>query len=158
MADTETPAKRTASAAAGSKGFTSVEKAAMQQRAKELKAESRRGKKLTPEELDAEVRAKIAELSGEDREMAERIHAVVLGVSTEITPRLWYGMPAYAKGGKTICFFQPAAKFRSRYATFGFQEDAKLDEGTMWATSWAISKLTPADEARIASLVRRAVS
>ncbi len=135
-----------------SKGFSAEEKAAMRERAKELKAEA--------SQADAEkaVRAKIAEMPDSDRVMAERIHAIVRAKAPGLAPKLWYGMPAYAKDGKNVCFFQAADKFKSRYATFGFDEGANLDEGSMWATSWAITKLTAADEARIAELVTKAVS
>jgi uncharacterized protein YdhG (YjbR/CyaY superfamily) len=139
-----------------SKTFTADEKAAMRERARELKAEARASKDKAAGVRD--VLAKIAEMSGSDRAMAERIHAIVLADAPDLSPRTWYGQPAYAnQDGKIICFFQPADKFRSRYATFGFNDDAHLDEGTMWATSWALTKLTAADEARIAELVKKAV-
>ncbi len=135
-----------------SKGFSAEEKAAMRERAKELKAEA--------SQADAEkaVLAKIAEMPDSDRVIAERIHAIVKAKAPGLAPKLWYGMPAYAKDGKNVCFFQAADKFKSRYATIGFAEGANLDEGSMWATSWAITKLTAADEARIAELVTKAVS
>jgi uncharacterized protein YdhG (YjbR/CyaY superfamily) len=140
----------------GNTTFTADERAAMKERAKELKAESRRS--AAKADGEAELRSKIAEMTDEDRAMAERIDAVVRASAPDLTPKTWYGMPAYARDGKIICFFQPAAKFKSRYATFGFNEDAKLDEGSMWATSWALTELTEADEARIAKLVTKAVS
>jgi uncharacterized protein YdhG (YjbR/CyaY superfamily) len=135
-----------------SKGFSAEEKAAMRERAKELKAEA--------SQADAEkaVLAKIAEMPDSDRVIAERIHAIVKAKAPGLAPKLWYGMPAYAKDGKNVCFFQAADKFKSRYATIGFDEGANLDEGSMWATSWAITKLTAADEAKIAELVTKAVS
>ncbi len=149
-------AKRTAATGPKSKGFTDEEKGAMRERAKELKAESRRGAERADGERD--LLAKIAGMPRADRVMAERIHAVVMANAHALMPKTWYGMPAYAKGGKVICFFKPADKFKTRYATFGFEEDAKLDDGTMWATSWALTKLTAADEARIGELVKKAVA
>jgi uncharacterized protein YdhG (YjbR/CyaY superfamily) len=134
--------------------FSDAEIAAMKERAKELKAASRRGSAADGE---SDVLAKIAEMPKADREMAERIHAIVKANAPELTPRTWYGMPAYARGGKVVCFFTAADKFKSRYASFGFEETANLDEGTMWPTSWALTELTPADEAQIAELVRKAV-
>ncbi len=141
---------------ASSTTFSDDEKAAMKERAKELKAEARRS--AAKADGEKELRAKIAEMNDADRAMAERIHTVVMASAPDLAPKTWYGMPAYARDGKIICFFQPAAKFKSRYATFGFNEDAKLDEGTMWATSWALTELTEADEKRIAELVKKAVS
>ena len=151
MNATQKATKRT-DTAGKSKGFSPEEKAAMRERAKELKAEA--------SQADAEkaVLAKIAEMPDSDRVMAERIHDIIKAKAPGLTAKLWYGMPAYAKDGKNVCFFQAAEKFKSRYATFGFDESANLDEGTMWATSWAITKLTAADEARIAELVTKAVS
>ena len=136
--------------------FSDDEKSAMKERAKEQKAEARRGAEKADGERD--VVAKIAEMPKSDRDMAERIHAVVKASAPGLTPKTWYGMPAYAKDGKIVCFFKAADKFKSRYATFGFEEDANLDDGAMWATSWALTKLTPADEAKIAALVKKAVS
>ena len=138
------------------RGFTADEKAAMKERAKELKAETRSNKDKAEGERD--VLAKIAEMPKSDRTMAERIHAIVKESAPELAPRTWYGMPAYARDGKVVCFFTPAAKFKERYATFGFNADANLDEGSMWPTSWALTELTAADEARIGALVKRAVS
>jgi uncharacterized protein YdhG (YjbR/CyaY superfamily) len=136
----------------GSKKFSAEERAAMKERAKELKAVS------SKEEAEREVVAKIAEMPEPDRVMAERIHAIVKDSAPELSPKTWYGMPAYANAdGKVVCFFTPAAKFKERYATFGFNADAHLDDGTMWATSWALTRLTRADEARIAELVKKAV-
>ena len=134
--------------------WTDEEKAAMQEHAKEMKAA--RGKKSDGE---ADLRAKIDAMPPADRELAERIHAIVMTTAPDLTQRTWYGMPAYAKDGKLICFFQAAAKFKARYATFGFEENAKIDEGSMWPTSFAITtKLSAADEKRIAELVKKAVS
>jgi uncharacterized protein YdhG (YjbR/CyaY superfamily) len=149
MADTKKSASRT-TVSDKPKGFTSAEKAAMKERAKELKAASNEAEALK------ELLAKIAEMPPADRIMAERIHAVVTASAPALSPRTWYGMPAYAKDGKIVCFFQPADKFKARYATFGFNDDAKLDEGAMWPTSWALTKLSAADEARIGALVKKA--
>ena len=138
------------------KGFTDEEKDAMRERAKELKA-ARRGA-ADAAEGDAAVRAKIAEMPEPDRALGERLHALITASAPGLSPKLWYGQPAYAKGGKVVCFFQAAEKFNTRYATLGFSETAKLDDGTMWPTSFALTKLTTADEARIAALVKKAVS
>ena len=147
----------TTSTAKPSKGFTAEEKAAMRERAKELKAEARAEKDKAAGEAD--VLAKIAEMPESDRDMAERIHALVRTIAPALSPRTWYGMPAWAnEQGKIICFFTPAAKFKERYATLGFNADAHLDDGSMWPTSWALTKLTAADEARIGELLKKAVS
>src|SRR6059058_646511 len=124
------------------KGFTAEEKAAMRERAREVKADERRGKAKADGEAD--VLAKIAEMPKADRAMAERIHKIVKASAPDLTPRTWYGMPAYAKDGKVVCFFKSASKFKSRYATFGFNDPANLDDGAMWATSFALKKLTAA--------------
>jgi uncharacterized protein YdhG (YjbR/CyaY superfamily) len=139
------------------KGWTDAEKAAMKDRAKEMKAEARRSKggKADPE---ADLLAKIAELPEADRVMAESIHAIVKANAPGLTPRTWYGMPAWARDGKVVCFFTPASKFGERYASFGFNAEANLDEGSMWPTAWALTELAPADGERIAELVRRSVS
>lgn len=143
---------------ASSEVWTDEEKAAMRESARERKRTSR----LSPEEQRAEgereVQAKIAELTGSDREIAEGIHALVMNAAPSLAPRTYYGMPAYAKDGKVICFFQPASKFKVRYATFGFQPDANLDDGSMWPTSFAVIELNPANEKRIAELVKKAAS
>ena len=131
-------------------GFSAEEKAAMKERAKEQKASAEKADGL------ADVLAKIAEMPESDRVLAERIHAIVSETAPHLGPKTWYGMPAYARDGKLICFFKSADKFKSRYATFGFEENAALDEGSMWATSWALTKLTAADEKRIAELVKKA--
>jgi len=138
-------------------GFTDEERSAMKERAKELKTARRgsRGKKVDEE---GDVLAKITEMPESDRVMAERIHAVIKESAPDLTPRLWYGMPAYAKDGKVLCFFQPAAKFKARYATLGFNDVANLDEGSMWPTAFGLTELTAADEKKIAGLIRKAVS
>ena len=138
------------------KGFTDDERAAMRERARELKAEARASKDRAAGESD--VLAKIAEMDGPDRALAERLHAIVTASAPGLSPKTWYGMPAYARDGKVVCFFQSAGKFKSRYATLGFSDEANLDEGAMWPTSFALEKLTAADEARIAALVKRAMS
>ena len=135
-------------------GFTEDERAAMKERAKELK-KGTRGKKQADEE--GALLAKIAEMPPADRVIAERIHAVITENAPVLKPKLWYGMPAYAKDGKVVCFFQAADKFKSRYATFGFNDVANLDDGTMWPTAFALAELTAADEKRVAELVRKAV-
>ncbi len=148
-------AKRTGKA---SKGFTDEERAAMKERAQELKTSARRGSRAGKADGESDVLAKIAEMPKADRAMAERIHALVKASAPALSPRTWYGMPAYAKDGKVVCFFQSAQKFKSRYATFGFSDTANLDEGAMWPTSFALKKLTTADEKRISALVKKAVS
>ncbi len=147
--------KTSTATAAGkaSKGFTEDEQAAMKERAQELKA--RRAGKADGEQ---DVLAKIAEMSDPDRAMAERLHAIVKASAPGLSPRTWYGMPAYAKDGKVVCFFQSSQKFKTRYATLGFNETANLDDGAMWPTAFALKKLTRADEARIRALVEKAVS
>jgi len=137
-------------------GFTDEERAAMKERAKELKAEAR-GKKARAEG-EADLLAKIAEMPKSDRVMAKRLHEIVKATAPDLTPRTWYGMPAYAKDDKIVCFFQPADKWKARYATLGFNDSAKLDEGAMWPTSWALTELSAADEKKIGELVKKAVS
>ena len=139
-----------------SQGFTAEERAAMKERAKELKAEARAQKDKAAGERD--LLAKIAELPEPDRALGERLHAIITAAAPSLTPKTWYGMPAYAKDGKVLCFFTPAQKFNTRYATLGFNDIANLDEGTMWPTSFALTELTADDEARIAALVEKAVS
>ena len=140
-----------------SKGFTDEERAAMRERAKELKAEARANKKKVEGESD--LLAKIAEMEGQDRAMAERLHEIVKASAPSLSPKTWYGMPAYAnKDGKVVCYFQSAEKFDARYATFGFNDSANLDEGAMWPTSFALKKLTASEEERIGALVKKAVS
>lgn len=138
-------------------GFTDEEKAAMKERARELKAEARAKKDKAAGE--SALLAKVAEMQGSDRTMAERLHAIIKASAPTLSPKTWYGMPAYAnKDGKVVCFFQSAQKFDARYATLGFNDVANLDEGVMWPTSFALKELTPAEEARIAALVKKAVS
>jgi uncharacterized protein YdhG (YjbR/CyaY superfamily) len=137
-------------------GFTPEEKAAMKERAKELKAAARRDAAKADGEKD--VLEKIAEMPDSDRVMAERIHAIVKATAPDLMPKTWYGMPAYARDGKIVCFFQSADKFKARYATLGFDAAANLDDGNMWPTSFALTKLTAADEKRITELVKKAVS
>jgi len=149
----KTSAKRTTGTAYT--GFSAEERAAMKERARELKAEERASKDRAEGERD--VLAKIAEMPEPDRVMAKRLHAIVKANAPVLSPKTWYGMPAYAKDGKIVCFFTPAAKFKTRYATFGFNEDANLDEGKMWPTSFALTKLTAAEEKKIAALVKKAV-
>jgi uncharacterized protein YdhG (YjbR/CyaY superfamily) len=146
---TQTSAKRTTGKA--SKGFTREERAAMRERAQELKAA--RGKA----DGEGDVLAKIAEMPKSDRAMAERLHEIVKTSAPDLAPRTWYGMPAYAKDGKVVCFFQSAQKFKTRYATFGFSDKANLDQGAMWPTSFALKELTASDEAKIRALVKKAV-
>ncbi len=138
-------------------GFSDEERAAMKERAKELKAEARANKSKAEGERD--VLAKIAEMPEPDRAMAMRIHELIKASAPSLSPKTWYGMPAYAnKDGKVICYFTAASKFNSRYATFGFNDDAHLDEGAMWPTSFALKELTAAEEAKISALVKKAVS
>ncbi|MQA25730.1 MAG: hypothetical protein GEU94_09685 [Micromonosporaceae bacterium] len=149
---TRKSAKSTTASGKKSKGFTAEEKAAMKERAKELKAEARRadGEKALLEQ--------VAAMPKSDRAMAKRVHAIIKGSAPDLSPKTWYGMPAYAKDDKIVCFFQSADKFKSRYATLGFNDEAKLDKGSMWLTSFALKKLTAADEKKIAALVKKAVS
>jgi uncharacterized protein YdhG (YjbR/CyaY superfamily) len=136
-------------------GFSADERAAMKERARELKAEERANKDRSAGEQD--LLAKIAEMDGPDRAMAERIHQLVTATAPSLFPKTWYGMPAYARDGKVVCFFKSAAKFNSRYATLGFEEEAQLDDGHMWPTSFALKELTDKEETAIAALVKRAV-
>src|SRR4030042_3547962 len=156
MKDTQQPAKRTTGQA--SKGFTDEERAAMRERAQELKAAERRGPRVGKADGENDVLAKIAEMSEPDRAMAERLHAIIKASATALSPRTWYGMPAYAKDGNVICFFQSAQKFKSRYATFGFSDKANLEEGAMWPTAFALQELTAPEEARTGALVKQAGS
>ena len=139
-----------------SQGFTNEERAAMREHARELKADARATKGKADEE--GALLAKIAEMPEPDRAMAKRIHGIIKASAPALSPTTWYGMPAYAKDGKVVCFFQPARKFKTRYATLGFSDKANLDEGAMWPTSYALTELTAADEARIGALVKKAVS
>jgi uncharacterized protein YdhG (YjbR/CyaY superfamily) len=150
MPDTRKPAKSTTTSDQKYDGFTDEERGAMKERAKELKAAARKA------DAENEVLAKIAEMTESDRALAERIHAIVKANAPDLSPKTWYGMPAYAKSGKIVCFFQSAQKFNTRYATFGFSDTAHLDEGNVWPVTFALTKLTAADEARIGALVKRA--
>jgi uncharacterized protein YdhG (YjbR/CyaY superfamily) len=155
------PQKSTTSTTAADKkfeGFTDAERAAMKEHGQELKAAARRGPRAAKADGEGDVLAKIAEMPEPDRAMAERLHAIIKASAPALSPRTWYGMPAYAKDGNVVCFFQPAQKFKTRYATLGFSDKANLDEGAMWPTTYALTELTAAEEARIGALVRKAVS
>jgi len=140
------------------KGFSDEERGAMKERAQELKAAARRGPRADKADGESAVLAKITEMPEPDRAMGERLHAVIKASAPALSSKLWYGMPAYAKDGKVVCFFQSAQKFKTRYATFGFNDSANLDEGAMWPTAFALTELTAAGEARIGALVKKAVS
>jgi uncharacterized protein YdhG (YjbR/CyaY superfamily) len=155
---TRKSAKSTSAIDKTSKGFTDEERAAMREHAKEVRAEGSRGPRADKADGESDVLAQIAAMSGTDRVLAERVHAIVKASAPALAPRTWYGMPAYAKDGKVVCFFQSASKFKTRYATFGFQHEAKLDEGAMWPVAFALTGLTAAEEAKIAALVKKAVS
>jgi uncharacterized protein YdhG (YjbR/CyaY superfamily) len=158
MTDTQKSAKSTTASGKRSQALTDEELAALKETVKERKAEARGGR-AKKADGESDVLAKIAEMPEPDRSLAERIHAIVKASAPALSPKTWYGMPAYAnKDGKVVCFFTAADKFKSRYATFGFNDDANLDEGTMWPTSWALTKVTAADEAKIGALVKKAVS
>jgi uncharacterized protein YdhG (YjbR/CyaY superfamily) len=146
---------RTSKAASG---FTAEERAAIKERAEELKAEGRRGKRQSKADGEADLLAKIAEMPNVDRVLAERIHALVKDTAPDLTSKTWYGMPAYAKDGKIVCFFQGSQKFKARYSTLGFNDTANLDDGNMWPTAFALTKLTAADEAEIRRLIKKAVA
>jgi uncharacterized protein YdhG (YjbR/CyaY superfamily) len=150
------PAKRTTATGKASKGFTDDERAAIKERAQELKG--RLGLRAGKADGESDVLAKIAEMPEADRAMAERLHAIIKASAPVLSPKTWYGMPAYAKDDKVVCFFQSAQKFKSRYATLGFSDEANLDEGTMWSTAFALKKVTASDERKIAALVKKAVS
>ncbi len=156
MKDTQKSAKG-ASTDKPSEGFSDEERAAMKERAQELKAQTGRGPRADKTDGESAVLAKIAEMPEPDRTMAERLHAIIKAGAPSLSPKTWYGMPAYAKDGKVVCFFQSAQKFKSRYATFGFSDEANLDEGAMWPTAFALKELTATEEARIAELVKKAV-
>ncbi len=159
MNDTKKSAKSKTATETSSSVLSDEELAALKETVQERKSASRRGKGADKADGERDVLAKIAEMPQPDRSMAERIHRLVKASAPELTPRTWYGMPAYANtDGKVVCFFTPADKFKSRYASFGFEEAANLDDGTMWPTAFAITKLTDADEKRIAALVKRAAS
>jgi len=152
------PKKGTRKSAKSAEGFTDEERAAMKERANELKAEARRGARAKSADGESDVLAKIAEMPEPERAMAERLHAMIKASAPALSPRTWYGMPAYAKEGDVVCFFQSAHKFKARYAMFGFSDKANLDEGAVWPVAFALKKLTAADEARIRALVMKAVS
>src|SRR5436309_1625113 len=156
--DTQKSAKRPTVTGKAVKGFTDEERAAMKERVQELKAEARRGPGAKKADGESDLLAKIAEMPKPDRGMAERLHAIIKASAPALSPRTWYGMPAYAKDGNVVCFFQSSHKFKARYATFGFSDKANLDEGTVWPVAFALKELTAADEARIGALVRKAVS
>jgi uncharacterized protein YdhG (YjbR/CyaY superfamily) len=149
--------KATTASGKKSTGFTAEERAAMQERARELKTETKRGKRPNPADGESDVLSKIAELPEPDRSMAERLHAIVKANAPSLSPRTWYGMPAYAKDGDVICFFQSAQKFKTRYATLGFSDKAMLDDGTLWPVAYALKQLTAAEEASIITLLKKAV-
>ena len=153
---TQQSAKRISGKA--SKGFTDEERVAMKERIQELKVSARRGPRADKADADGAVLAKIGEMQAPDRALGERLHAIIKASAPALSPKLWYGMPAYAKDGKVVCFFQPAHKFKTRYATFGFNDSANLDEGALWPVAFALKELTVAEEARIGELVKKAVS
>jgi uncharacterized protein YdhG (YjbR/CyaY superfamily) len=152
---TQKSAKRTTATRKTTKGFTDDERAAMKERAKELKAEALASKNRAGGERD--VLAAIGAMKGTDRAMAKRLHEIITATAPDLWPKTWYGMPAYAKDGKVVCYFQNAEKFKSRYATFGFSDEATIDEGALWPVAFALKKLTAAEEAKIAALVKKAV-
>jgi len=158
MKDTQKPATSTTAKNKTSGGFTADERAAMKEHGQELKTAARRGPRASKADGESDVLGKIAEMPETDRALAERLHAIIKASAPALSSRTWYGMPAYAKDGKIVCFFQPAQKFRTRYATLGFNDAANLDEGTMWPIAYALTELTADDEARIGALVKKAVS
>jgi uncharacterized protein YdhG (YjbR/CyaY superfamily) len=158
MNDTRKSAKSNTAAGQRFEGFTSEERAAMKDRAQELKVAPRRGQRAGKADGESEVLAKIAEMPEHDRALGERLHAIIKAAAPALSPRTWYGMPAYAKDGNVICFFQAAQKFKTRYATLGFSDNANLDDGAMWPTYYALTDLTDAAEKKITALVRTAVS
>jgi uncharacterized protein YdhG (YjbR/CyaY superfamily) len=156
--DTQQSANTTSATGKTFGGLTDEERGAMKERTKELKAEARRGRGVGKADPESAVLAKIAEMPQPDRALAERLHAIITASAPALSPKTWYGMPAYAKDGKVVCFFQAADKFKSRYATFGFNDVANLDDGAMWPVAFALTELTATDEARIAALVKKAAS
>ena len=156
--DTQKSAKSAAVVNKKFKGFTDEERVAMKERIQELKAAGRRGPRADKADGESAVLAKIAEMPEPDRAMGKRLHAIIKASAPALSPRLWYGMPAYAKDGKVVCFFQSAQKFNTRYATFGFSDTANLDEGALWPVAFALKELTATEEARITALVKKAVS
>ena len=155
---TQKSAKSTTASGKTFKGFTDEERAAMKERAQELRAAARRGRRAGKADGEHDVLAKIAEMPEPDRAMAERLHAIIKASAPALSPRTWYGMPAYAMDGKVVCFFQSAQKFKTRYASFGFSDAANLDEDALWPTAFALKELTATEEARISALVKKAVS
>ena len=155
--ETHKSAKRAKVSGKAGKGFTDEERVAMKERAQELKAEARRGQPAKKADGEGDVLAKIAEMPERDRAIAERLHAIIKAIAPALSPRTWYGMPAYAKDGNVVCFFQSAHKFKTRYATVGFSDKANLDEGTVWPVAFALKDLTDDDEVRISALVKKAV-
>ncbi|MFG1708116.1 iron chaperone [Nonomuraea sp. M3C6] len=156
MSAAKQPAKTTTETDKKYEGFTDEERGAMKERSQELKATARRGSRSAKADGESEVLAKLAEMSEADRSTGERLHAIIKANAPSLSPKLWYGMPAYARDGKIVCFFQPAQKFKTRYSTFGFNDEAHLDDGTMWPTAFALTTLTAEDETRIGELVKRA--
>ncbi|HJZ68371.1 MAG TPA: DUF1801 domain-containing protein [Blastocatellia bacterium] len=156
--DTQKSAKSTTAINKKFKGFTDEERVAMRERIQELKAAARRGPRADKADRESAVLAKIAEMPEPDRAIGKRLHAIIKASAPALSPRLWYGMPAYAKDGKVVCFFQSAQKFNTRYATFGFSDAANLDEGALWPVAFALKELTAKEEARISALVKKAVS
>jgi uncharacterized protein YdhG (YjbR/CyaY superfamily) len=140
-----------------SKAFTEDERAAMRERAQEAKTAARRGSRATKADGESDVMAKIAEMPKHDRDIAKRLHAIIKAAGPELSPKTWYGMPAYAKDGKVVCFFQSGHRFKTRYATLGFSDKANLDDGDMWPSAFALKQLTAAEEARISALVKKAI-
>ncbi|HSK93090.1 MAG TPA: DUF1801 domain-containing protein [Candidatus Angelobacter sp.] len=153
-----TETKKSTTRGTSASGWTDEERAAMKEHAEELKRAKKRGGKASKADGESDVLEKIAEMPDADRAMAERIHSIVKEAAPDLAPRTWYGMPAYAKDGKVVCFFTAASKFNERYASFGFNAAANLDEGSMWPTAWALTRLSKADEKEIARLVKKAVS
>jgi uncharacterized protein YdhG (YjbR/CyaY superfamily) len=159
MSPTKNPRKSAKSSTAkNNQGFTDEERAAMKERAQEVRAAARRGPRASKADGESDVLAKIAAMPKPDRAKAERLHALIKASGPALSPRTWYGMPAYTKDGKVVCFFRSAAKFKTRYATLGFSDKANLDDGAMWPTDFALKELTPTEEERIAALVKKAVS
>ena len=158
MTDTKKPARNTTAGKKTYEGFSAEERAAMKARSDELKATARRGSRAAKADGESDLLAKIAEMPDPDRVMAERLHAIIMAAAPDLSPKTWYGMPAYAKDGDLICFFKSAHKFKTRYATLGFSDKANLDDGPMWPTDYALTKLTAGAEARIVALVQQAVS
>ena len=156
--DTQKSAKSATATNKKFKGFTDEERAAMKERVRELKTSAGRGPREEKADGESAVLAKIAEMREPDRAMGKRLHAIIKASAPALSPRLWYGMPAYAKDGEVVCFFQPAQKFKTRYATFGFSDAASLDEGGLWPVAFALKELTATEEARISALVKKAVS